>query len=675
MTSNEALILDKYSIGEKSAVGDPRRRYEDRARSGLVQSHLGQLVVGIVADGVGSADFGGNAAQIAVDTTYSVLETSQAQSVPEMLDEAIRAANQAVNDQNARSDGDGQSTLVVAVIKDDRVFIGNVGDSRAYWVQSTGKMVQLTQDHNYYHKYGGDPNAEGADAVVNAIGFKETVGVDLGFYFDDKEKDKKRAFSMGMAGLPLKDGDSILLCSDGLIKNNMEGKRFATDTEIVEAIQSEFAPSAVVKMVGYAEGRKVDDNVSAVLIQRLSHDRIAQMEHRKAAVKRSASMRKIMIGGAIGLLVVGLGFSANALIKSQRELSEAQNATPLVIQITNTPMPSPTPTIPIDPGKARVDEVNGKESAYFTPANGQAGVLSAGQYIDPGTTLVSADGDIRVVIGELTGKPSLVIVLPMSTTLLNFGEKLSTDLTSGWVFIQPGVGRAEVHLPEFGDALARVQDADGGSGTWQSSRMVVKKLSDTQVMVMCFEGECDFRLPNAQERAEIPEGEKRIFDLVGGTSQPGETMPYEEMWEVNLACSLCMSDLIPAPTPTAAAVTKSATDTPSDDGSGKARKTSTSTATTVPTHTNTPLPTNTNTAQPTMTETVAPSATITPTKTPKHEPTNTETKIPPTESPTDPTESPVPNPSAGYQGNNHQSPGFWYLAVVRWIEQLLPQWS
>ena len=63
MAENE-LLLGHYSIGDKSAVGDVRRRYEDRAGKGLLQSHLGPLVVGVVADGVGSADFGANAAQI-----------------------------------------------------------------------------------------------------------------------------------------------------------------------------------------------------------------------------------------------------------------------------------------------------------------------------------------------------------------------------------------------------------------------------------------------------------------------------------------------------------------------------------------------------------------------------------------------------------------------------------
>ncbi|MCX7976393.1 MAG: protein phosphatase 2C domain-containing protein, partial [Bellilinea sp.] len=391
------LLLGHYCVGGKSAVGDIRRRYEDRARQGLLQSHLGPLVVGVVADGVGSADFGANAAQIAVDTVFTVLAESQAPTVPEMIDEAIRAANDAVNAQNAREEGDGQTTLVVAVVHQDRVYIGNVGDSRAYWVPASGKLVQITQDHTYYNKYGGDPNSEEAGTVVNAIGLRNKVGVDLGFYMNGEIQDRKRATSLGINGLPLKDGDSIMLCSDGLIKSDPSRQRYVTDEEIVDAIHSEFAPAAVVKMIGYAEGRKVDDNVSVVVIQRLSPQRIEQMASRKAAAKRRAQYRRLALSAAILLLLVGLGASISALLRSQKALSEAQNATPVVIQITNTPMPSPTPTKPIDPGKARVEQVNGEGSASFTAENGQAGVLIPGAYIDTGTVLTSANnGSVRV---------------------------------------------------------------------------------------------------------------------------------------------------------------------------------------------------------------------------------------------------------------------------------------
>ncbi|HQP09559.1 MAG TPA: protein phosphatase 2C domain-containing protein, partial [Anaerolineaceae bacterium] len=541
----EGLLLNNYSVAAKSAVGDTRRRYEDRARTGLVSTHLGQTIVGVVADGVGSADFGANAAQVAVDSVFSYLEKGTEASIPEMIDSAIKLANQAVNAENAKTVGDGQTTLVVAVIHNDRVYIGNVGDSRAYWVQGTGKLVQLTQDHTYYNRYGGDPNSEDADTVVNAIGLRESVGVDIGFYIDHDNQDKKRAFSLGKAGLPLKDGDSILLCSDGLIKKSEQGQRFTTDQEIVESIQTEYAPAAVVKMVGFAEGRKVDDNVSAVLLQRLSKQRIALMQHRKEAARRKAVVRSVLIAAAILLLVVGLGFSAKALFDTQKELADVQDATPVIIQITNTPMPSLTPTLPIASGMARVEQVNGEEDASYQNDFGDAGILRVGVYLEPGTLLGSSDGSVRILAGAIQGVPGTFILLPLSRAQIWFGEKLTAELYQGSVYLNPGYGGGLVNLPDFPDVAARLLEAGG--------HIVVQKMNDSEVAVLCFKGPCEIRVPSGSDLSwvSIKDGEKRIFNITSRTLTPGELMTYDEKLQVNVDCGSCLYifNLIPTPTP------------------------------------------------------------------------------------------------------------------------------
>ena len=614
--SSESLILEYYSIGCKSAVGDSRRRYEDRARCELVQSHLGPLIVGVVADGVGSADFGANAAQIAVDTVFSAISQATVPTVPEMIDLAIKTANQAVNDENAHKEGNGLTTLVLVIIHKDRAYVGNVGDSRAYWVQASGKLVQLTQDHTYFAKYGGDPTSVEASAVVNAIGLHEKVGVDIGFYVDKNSSDKKRAFSLGMAGLPLADGDSIILCSDGLIKSDDSGQRFATDEEIIDAVQSEFAPSAVIKMVGYAEGRKVDDNVSVISIQRLSPERIALMENRKAALKRGALIRKVAISGLITFLVVGLGFAANALFRSQKELAAAQNATPVVIQITNTPLPSPTPTIPIDPGKARVEQVGDSGRASYISADGTAGMLMTGAYIDSGVLLNSSEGSVRVIVGEVQGSPSTIMLLPTSSARLSFSDKVVIELTQGRVYIEPGNRGGMVTLPMFGDVAARLLEGGG--------HMVVSIMSETQVAVLCFKGPCEVRVPIGTDLSwvTVKDGEKRIFDFSSGNLLPGEVMTHAEQWEINVACNYCMYDFIPTPTPTPGQSSDGqtkVTQPPEEEVDNRTMPTKIKVTTEAPTEVTTEAPTEVTTEAPTET----------PTETATEEPTKEKPKDPP----------------------------------------------
>jgi hypothetical protein len=112
---------------------------------------------------------------------------------------------------------------------------------------------------------------------------------------------------MGLAGLPLHKGDSILLCSDGLIKEDLNrvGKQYVVDEEIVESLNSEYKPDwAAIKLVSLAEGRSPDDNISAVTIQYLTPDIIAGMEENKRRVHRKMLLRQILLGAVIGVLVV-----------------------------------------------------------------------------------------------------------------------------------------------------------------------------------------------------------------------------------------------------------------------------------------------------------------------------------------------------------------------------------
>jgi len=65
-----------------------------------------KLVVGIVADGVGSADFGANAAQIAIETVIKSFKESDDTSIPQIIDMAMKQANMDVFEENNRSKGE-----------------------------------------------------------------------------------------------------------------------------------------------------------------------------------------------------------------------------------------------------------------------------------------------------------------------------------------------------------------------------------------------------------------------------------------------------------------------------------------------------------------------------------------------------------------------------------------
>ena len=258
MESTDIELIDgKYTLGQKSVVGDLRRKWEDRTYVGRIERNTDDpLIVGIVADGVGSADNGARGAELAIQTVINDLGSSQGDDIPRIIKGAIETANAKLFRENEEQGNDGLTTLVVGVVYKERFYIGNVGDSRAYWAQSSGKILQLTRDHTYFNIYGGDPKSEEAGAVVNAVGKKSTVVVDLGFYL--KGNDRQEAYRLGLAGLPLHKGDTFILCSDGLIKEDpmRPGVPYASNEEIVDAVNSEYRPDlAAIKMVSRAEGQ------------------------------------------------------------------------------------------------------------------------------------------------------------------------------------------------------------------------------------------------------------------------------------------------------------------------------------------------------------------------------------------------------------------------------------
>ncbi|MEJ0015155.1 MAG: Stp1/IreP family PP2C-type Ser/Thr phosphatase [Acetobacteraceae bacterium] len=164
-------------------------------------------VLAIVADGMGGEAAGEVASQIAIDTLQTLYYEMDG-SVPDALAASLAAANDAVY-RHSRSDkacaGMG-TTCTAIVVRDGELFLGHVGDSRAYMMRG-GALHQISVDHSLVAALvrDGTLTAEQAAAspdrnvILQALGTRETVDP---FLFKE--------------GLPLQPGDVIVLCSDGL---------------------------------------------------------------------------------------------------------------------------------------------------------------------------------------------------------------------------------------------------------------------------------------------------------------------------------------------------------------------------------------------------------------------------------------------------------------------------
>jgi protein phosphatase len=163
-----------------------------------------------VCDGMGGAAAGEIASQLAVDIIYDHFVGSgpltDQNALARRLVEAIEQAGARIF-QEARADrtrrGMG-TTATIAGLRDGRLFVGQVGDSRAYLLRS-GKLVQLTRDQSLVNQLieAGQLTEEEAETfehnniILQALGTAETVQVDLTY-------------------VDLRAGDVLMLCSDGL---------------------------------------------------------------------------------------------------------------------------------------------------------------------------------------------------------------------------------------------------------------------------------------------------------------------------------------------------------------------------------------------------------------------------------------------------------------------------
>ncbi|MCK6593068.1 MAG: protein phosphatase 2C domain-containing protein, partial [Polyangiaceae bacterium] len=118
------------------------------------------------------------------------------------------------------------TTSTIAALMDDHLFVGQVGDSRAYILRGE-RLVQVTRDQSLVNQLieAGQLTEEEAETfehnniILQALGTADTVQVDLTY-------------------VPLRSGDTLMLCSDGLsgmIRNDEIREVLRSTDEPVEA--------------------------------------------------------------------------------------------------------------------------------------------------------------------------------------------------------------------------------------------------------------------------------------------------------------------------------------------------------------------------------------------------------------------------------------------------------
>jgi protein phosphatase len=204
----------------------------------------------IVADGVGGADAGEVASELACDYTieHYVANPFKA-NLGERLRDSMQVANTKVRQYVAEHDNRRMATTMVAVaIQNEDAYFVNVGDSRGYHWRK-GKFRQITKDHSLVARLVEEGAITEAEAEVHPR--KNVILYSLG---------SEKTPQIDIFHLKLKRGDLLLLCSDGLT-------RHVKDEELASIITKYPPEKATHVLVDLANDRGGLDNITAVVIR------------------------------------------------------------------------------------------------------------------------------------------------------------------------------------------------------------------------------------------------------------------------------------------------------------------------------------------------------------------------------------------------------------------------
>ena len=221
--SGSKLTISGYAA---SIIGT-RKDQQDSYAVVPVGSNEANGLLGIVCDGMGGLAAGKKASNTGVVTFMEQFQKSgdPTENYAACARAAIDKADEKVVEISEKL-GDGHragTTLISAYITEDKLYWCSVGDSRIYHYRN-GSLNKLTRDHNYMlllqeQVRKGTLTQEQAETDPEKEALISFIGID-GVPLADAEKQ----------GIPLKAGEMVILCSDGLYKALPE-------TEIQEIIR------------------------------------------------------------------------------------------------------------------------------------------------------------------------------------------------------------------------------------------------------------------------------------------------------------------------------------------------------------------------------------------------------------------------------------------------------
>ena len=241
-------------FGVRSDRGLIREKNEDSYK--VITDNIGVPVSFIIADGMGGHNSGEIASSMSVEyiSDYMIKNPeflSDENKTEENIRRIIEAANEFIYKKSleeTENSGMG-TTLIIAALVHGKLFIGHVGDSRAYIIRDS-VISRITTDHSYIEELikNGTLTREEADThpqkhiITRALGCSDKIVADS--YTRD-----------------VLNNDIYILCTDGL--TNM-----LSENEIKQIVeQNEEPDKASHQLVEMANAKGGVDNITVIVFK------------------------------------------------------------------------------------------------------------------------------------------------------------------------------------------------------------------------------------------------------------------------------------------------------------------------------------------------------------------------------------------------------------------------
>lgn len=251
----------QFEFGFACDVGRKRKYELNQDAVAVVLPHSGEPwhpPLLLVADGLGRYSGGALASQTVVKTFTQVFKQMQHPTeYPVLMERCAQAAHQEVRKLGAKDANLALmgSTIVAVVLEAERLFVLNIGDTRAYVVYE-GNIMQVSQDHSWT----AAQVRAGALTVTEARAHPNRNRLTMAI---TAKRTKIEAY---LAEKTLEPHAVVLLCSDGLWGVVPETLIHATATELPPQVAAD-------KLVAMANNSKGPDNISVIIARRVGFAR------------------------------------------------------------------------------------------------------------------------------------------------------------------------------------------------------------------------------------------------------------------------------------------------------------------------------------------------------------------------------------------------------------------